>query len=68
METAEHILAAHTPKGVEIADLEPAPYKPGELAGAAVCLLDQRKSSYITWQTICVEGGFTAVGLIATNG
>ena len=40
---------------------------PEELAGAAVFLLDERKSSYITGQTICVDGGFTAAGLIARS-
>jgi len=41
--------------------------EPEELAGAAVFLLDERKSSYITGQTICVDGGFTAAGLIPRN-
>jgi NAD(P)-dependent dehydrogenase (short-subunit alcohol dehydrogenase family) len=35
-----------------------------EIAGAAIFLLDDRKSSYITGQTICVDGGFTAAGII----
>ncbi|KFG67906.1 SDR family NAD(P)-dependent oxidoreductase [Microvirga sp. BSC39] len=35
-----------------------------EIAGAATFLLDNRKSSYITGQTICVDGGFTAAGII----
>ena len=38
---------------------------PDELAGAATFLLDERKSSYITGQTICVDGGFTAAGIMA---
>jgi NAD(P)-dependent dehydrogenase (short-subunit alcohol dehydrogenase family) len=38
---------------------------PDELAGAATFLLDDRKSSYITGQTICVDGGFTAAGIMA---
>jgi len=42
--------------------------EPEELAGAAVFLLDERKSSYVTGQTICVDGGFTAAGLIARSG
>jgi NAD(P)-dependent dehydrogenase (short-subunit alcohol dehydrogenase family) len=33
---------------------------PEELAGAATFLLDDRKSSFITGQTICVDGGSTA--------
>jgi NAD(P)-dependent dehydrogenase (short-subunit alcohol dehydrogenase family) len=35
-----------------------------EIAGAAIFLLDDRKSSYVTGQTICVDGGFTAAGII----
>ena len=38
---------------------------PDELAGAATFLLDDTKSSYITGQTICVDGGFTAAGIMA---
>lgn len=38
---------------------------PKDLAGAAVFLLDDRKSGYITGQTICVDGGFTAAGIIS---
>jgi NAD(P)-dependent dehydrogenase (short-subunit alcohol dehydrogenase family) len=37
---------------------------PAEIAGAAIFLLDDRKSSYVTGQTICVDGGFTAAGII----
>jgi NAD(P)-dependent dehydrogenase (short-subunit alcohol dehydrogenase family) len=37
---------------------------PAEIAGAAVFLLDDRKSSYVTGQTICVDGGFTIAGII----
>ncbi|QRM27272.1 SDR family NAD(P)-dependent oxidoreductase [Microvirga sp. VF16] len=37
---------------------------PDEIAGAAVFLLDQRKSSYITGQTICVDGGFSIAGIL----
>jgi NAD(P)-dependent dehydrogenase (short-subunit alcohol dehydrogenase family) len=37
---------------------------PEEIAGAAVFLLDDSKSSYITGQTICVDGGFTSAGII----
>jgi NAD(P)-dependent dehydrogenase (short-subunit alcohol dehydrogenase family) len=37
---------------------------PDEVAGAAVFLLDRRKSSYITGQTICVDGGFSIAGIL----
>jgi NAD(P)-dependent dehydrogenase (short-subunit alcohol dehydrogenase family) len=37
--------------------------QPSEIAGTAVFLLDTSKSSYITGQTISVDGGFTAAGL-----
>jgi NAD(P)-dependent dehydrogenase (short-subunit alcohol dehydrogenase family) len=36
---------------------------PEEIAAAAMFLLDESRSSYVTGQTICVDGGFTAVGL-----
>lgn len=39
---------------------------PEELAGAALFLLDNSRSSFVTGQTICVDGGFTAAGLIAS--
>ncbi|WP_262271169.1 SDR family NAD(P)-dependent oxidoreductase [Microvirga yunnanensis] len=38
---------------------------PDEIAGAAAFLLDPRKSSYITGQTICVDGGFSIAGILA---
>jgi NAD(P)-dependent dehydrogenase (short-subunit alcohol dehydrogenase family) len=37
---------------------------PHEIAGAAIFLLDGRRSSFVTGQTICVDGGFTAAGLM----
>ena len=39
---------------------------PAEIAGAAIFLLDDGKSSFVTGQTICVDGGFTAAGLIGS--
>jgi NAD(P)-dependent dehydrogenase (short-subunit alcohol dehydrogenase family) len=33
---------------------------PADVASAAMFLLDARKSGYVTGQTICVDGGFTA--------
>lgn len=36
-----------------------------EVAAAVMFLLDEEKSSYITGQTLCVDGGFTAAGLMA---
>jgi NAD(P)-dependent dehydrogenase (short-subunit alcohol dehydrogenase family) len=38
--------------------------RPEELAGAALFLLDDRRSSFVTGQTISVDGGFTASGMI----
>jgi NAD(P)-dependent dehydrogenase (short-subunit alcohol dehydrogenase family) len=37
---------------------------PEEIAAAAVFLLDGRKSGYVTGQTLCVDGGFVAAGLM----
>jgi NAD(P)-dependent dehydrogenase (short-subunit alcohol dehydrogenase family) len=37
---------------------------PAEVAGAAIFLLDSRRSSYVTGQTLCVDGGFTTAGLV----
>jgi len=37
---------------------------PDEIAGAAVFLLDDSQSSFVTGQTICIDGGFTAAGLL----
>jgi NAD(P)-dependent dehydrogenase (short-subunit alcohol dehydrogenase family) len=38
---------------------------PEEIAQAATFLLDPRRSSYITGQIICVDGGFTAAGIMS---
>jgi NAD(P)-dependent dehydrogenase (short-subunit alcohol dehydrogenase family) len=35
---------------------------PEEIAGAAVFLLDDSQSSFVTGQTLCIDGGFTAAG------
>ncbi|KAB0269446.1 SDR family NAD(P)-dependent oxidoreductase [Microvirga brassicacearum] len=37
--------------------------QPAEIAGAAIFLLDGSKASYVTGQTISVDGGFTTAGL-----
>jgi NAD(P)-dependent dehydrogenase (short-subunit alcohol dehydrogenase family) len=37
---------------------------PSEIASAAIFLLDDAKSSFVTGQTLCVDGGFTAAGLM----
>jgi NAD(P)-dependent dehydrogenase (short-subunit alcohol dehydrogenase family) len=37
---------------------------PAEVAEAALFLLDDNRSSFVTGQTICVDGGFTAAGLL----
>ena len=36
---------------------------PEEVAGAAIFLLDESRSSFVTGQTICVDGGFSTAGL-----
>lgn len=38
--------------------------KPSEIASTAVFLLDDAQSGFVTRQTICVDGGFTAAGLL----
>jgi NAD(P)-dependent dehydrogenase (short-subunit alcohol dehydrogenase family) len=38
--------------------------QPSDIASAAVFLLDQAASGFITGQTLCVDGGFTAAGLM----
>ena len=38
---------------------------PEEIAGTAIFLLDNTRASYVTGQTICVDGGFTAGGMMA---
>jgi NAD(P)-dependent dehydrogenase (short-subunit alcohol dehydrogenase family) len=57
----------HTPE-VRAAWMTTVPQRrygsPAEIAGAAIFLLDDRKSSYVTGQTICVDGGFTSAGII----
>jgi NAD(P)-dependent dehydrogenase (short-subunit alcohol dehydrogenase family) len=37
--------------------------QPSEIAGAVIFLLDPEKSSFVTGQTISVDGGFTTAGL-----
>jgi NAD(P)-dependent dehydrogenase (short-subunit alcohol dehydrogenase family) len=41
---------------------------PEEVAAAALFLLDDRQSGYLTGQTLCIDGGFTAAGLIRPSG
>jgi NAD(P)-dependent dehydrogenase (short-subunit alcohol dehydrogenase family) len=40
---------------------------PSEIASAALFLLDAAKSGYITGQTICVDGGFSAAGMMRAS-
>jgi NAD(P)-dependent dehydrogenase (short-subunit alcohol dehydrogenase family) len=40
---------------------------PAEIASAAIFLLDDARSSFITGQILCVDGGFTAAGLIGRS-
>lgn len=37
---------------------------PEEVAGAAIFLLDDCQSSFVTGQVLCVDGGFTSAGVI----
>ncbi len=37
---------------------------PDEVAQAALFLLDEARSSYVTGQVLCVDGGFTTAGLL----
>jgi NAD(P)-dependent dehydrogenase (short-subunit alcohol dehydrogenase family) len=58
----------HTPE-VRAAWMATVPQRrygsPADIAGAAVFLLDDRKSGFITGQTICVDGGFTIAGIMS---
>ena len=38
--------------------------QPSDIASVALFLLDERKSGFITGQTICVDGGFTVAGIM----
>ncbi len=40
---------------------------PSEVASMALFLLDAEKSGYITGQTFCVDGGFSAAGIILSG-
>jgi NAD(P)-dependent dehydrogenase (short-subunit alcohol dehydrogenase family) len=37
---------------------------PSDIASMAIFLLDDQKAGFVTGQTICVDGGFTAAGLL----
>ncbi len=39
--------------------------KPSDIASAALFLLDGGKSGYLTGQTICIDGGFSAAGMMS---
>jgi NAD(P)-dependent dehydrogenase (short-subunit alcohol dehydrogenase family) len=38
--------------------------EPSDIANMAIFLLDNQKAGFVTGQTICVDGGFTAAGLL----
>jgi NAD(P)-dependent dehydrogenase (short-subunit alcohol dehydrogenase family) len=38
--------------------------EPSDIASMAIFLLDDAKAGFVTGQTICVDGGFTAAGLL----
>ena len=38
--------------------------EPSDIASMAIFLLDELKAGFVTGQTICVDGGFTAAGLL----
>lgn len=40
---------------------------PAEIASAAIFLLDPQKSGFVTGQTLCIDGGFTAAGIGAVS-
>lgn len=40
---------------------------PAEIASAAIFLLDPQKSGFVTGQTLCIDGGFTAAGIRAVS-
>lgn len=40
---------------------------PAEIAQAALFLLDDRRSSLVTGQTLCVDGGFSAAGIMTKS-
>src|SRR5947209_3507264 len=41
--------------------------RPKEIASAAMFLLDPQKSGFVTGQTLCVDGGFTAAGITVAD-
>ena len=50
---------------VEMSGIEERRYAaPDEIAGAAVFLLDDSKSSFVTGHILNVDGGFAAAGLL----
>ena len=57
----------HEKSGLSV-DVDQLAFANKELAGTATFLLDDRKSSFITGQTICVDGGFTAAGIMGADG
>ncbi|WP_455190017.1 SDR family oxidoreductase [Foliimonas ilicis] len=41
--------------------------RPSEMAGAALFLLDERSSSYMTARVLVLDGGFSISGLLGSD-
>ncbi len=65
------MVAAMVPEADRAVWLERLPQrrygKPSDIASAALFLLDGGKSGYLTGQTICIDGGFSAAGMMSRH-